>query len=78
MKFAITQSKAQLMCAAYIVFSSSIVHAETRPTRQIPSGEKAQVTGTIVSRHEMWLWSGRRSPGTWFLSIYLRIRRSKG
>ncbi len=51
MRFAITQSKAMLMCAAFIVFSSSIVHAETRPTRQIPSGEKAKVTGTIVSRH---------------------------
>jgi len=50
-RFAITQSKVQLMCAAFIVFSSSIVHAETRPTRQIASGEKAKITGTIVSRH---------------------------
>jgi outer membrane protein OmpA-like peptidoglycan-associated protein len=50
-RFAITQSKALLICAAFIVSSSSIVHAETRPTHQIPSGEKAKVTGTIVSRH---------------------------
>ena len=50
MRDAITQWKVQLMCAACIVLSSSVVHSETRPARQIPSGEKARVIGTILSR----------------------------
>jgi outer membrane protein OmpA-like peptidoglycan-associated protein len=50
-RFAITHSKARVMFAAFMVFSTSIMQGESGPTRQIPSGEKAKVTGTIVSRH---------------------------
>jgi len=48
-RYAITRWKVQFVCASLIAFASGIVHAE--PSRQIPSGEKAKVTGTILSRH---------------------------
>ena len=51
MRFAIAQWKVQLTCAALIVLSSSVLHSQTPAARQVPAGEKARVTGAILSRH---------------------------
>lgn len=38
-------------CAALIVLSGSALYSDTLPMRQIPTGEKNRITGTILSRH---------------------------
>lgn len=49
-KFRNYKSILQLFCAAAAVFSGSVLYSDTPATRQIPGGEKAKVTGTILSR----------------------------
>lgn len=50
MRFRLYKSMLQLSCAAVVVLSGSAVYSDAPATRQIPGGEKAKVTGTILSR----------------------------
>jgi outer membrane protein OmpA-like peptidoglycan-associated protein len=80
MRFAITRRKVQFMCAAFLVLSTSMLDA-ARPARQIPSGEKAKVTGTILSRKgDLVLVWDKKSGNLVFVNLYedTTIERKKG
>ena len=50
MKLDIARWKVQFLCSAALLLCTNVSHA-ARPSRQIPSGEKARVTGTVLSRN---------------------------
>jgi outer membrane protein OmpA-like peptidoglycan-associated protein len=80
-RYAITRWRVQFVCASLIAFASGIVHAETRPSRQIPSGEKAKVTGTILSRHgDLVMVREKKSGERVFVNLFedTKIERRKG
>jgi len=80
-RFVRSQRKVQLVCASLIALSISIVHAEAPPARQIASGEKAKVTGTIVSRHgDLVLVREKKSGDVVVVDLYedTKIERRNG
>ena len=50
MQFSTNQWKAPFICAALMLFSGVVLHADAPPVRQIPAGEKLKIKGTILSR----------------------------
>ena len=66
--------------AALIVLSASALYSATPPVRQIPTGEKAKVTGTIVSRRGDIVVVQEKSGDVVYLDLFedTKIERVKG
>ena len=70
MRLANAQWKVQFMCAALIILSGSVAHA-TEPVRQLPTGQQAKVTGTILSRHgDLIMVREKKSGDLVFVDLY--------
>ena len=81
MRSTIANFKAQLFCAALVVFSGSVLYSEAPPSRQIPAGEKTKVTGTILSRHgDLVTVRDKKAGDLVLINLYedTKIERKKG